>query len=76
MERPATIYLTTPIKINNVTVNYSPEGVDYLIHHYKKVQKTEAHQNQNWTVREFLAQVISNLEYFKFLYDNQKQITL
>lgn len=66
--RPEKIFLDIPLTIEGFTINYTHDGLDYMIDHYQQVQNTEAHSKQSHEVREHLIQVLSRLNYLKFLY--------
>lgn len=71
MERPEKIYLDSPVIIDGFTINYTLQGLEYLIHHYEHVQATKAHSMQSPEIKEHLINMLSQLNHFKFLYTKQ-----
>lgn len=69
MERPAIIYLETPIVLHGIKVMRSKAGLEYLIDHYNHMLQHATPQQMNDAARQHCQKVIDNLNIHLELYN-------
>jgi hypothetical protein len=70
--RPDKIYLEEPIRINDVEVRHTPQGLEYLINHYKHILANATPKQLGDKERQHIIEwLIPNLKYHLTLYKNQ-----
>ena len=69
MERPAIVYLDTPIVLHGIKVSHSKQGLEYLIEHYTHMLHHATPQQMNDAARQHCQKVIDNMNIHLELYN-------